>query len=177
MKSLRILKALFIALLKIACCIIILFVPEIGIDMVILMLGVVLLLYGLRKVFYFFSMGIHMIGGKIILYEGIIFVDIGLFTLTLNSLPKQMVMIYLLLYYVIEGAIETFRAVESRKVESKYWKGKLVNGILYFADAITCLVYINSFEMMSIILCVGIIYSAIAQVVLAFRRETFVYIQ
>ena len=49
-----------------------------------LILGVALLSSGIKQFIYFFSMGIHMIGGKMILYRALITLDLSFFILSVT---------------------------------------------------------------------------------------------
>ena len=68
-------------------------------------LEVAMILRGVRLLVYYNSMARHMVGGKIILYEGIFFLDVGLLFVNIDDLPWMYVMMYL----VIGLAISLYR--------------------------------------------------------------------
>ena len=56
-------------------------------------LEIALILRGVRLLSYYVSMARHMVGGKIILYEGVFFLDMGLFLVSIDDLPKMYVLL------------------------------------------------------------------------------------
>jgi len=118
----------------------------------------------------------HMVGGKGIFYYGIIFLDLGIFTATLYDIQHIYIMIYLLGIYLFLGFISIMRAMEMKKMESRY-KFKLFEGVGYILIAILGIVFIQSMMLASIIYCAGLFYSAIMKIVSNFRQTSIVYIQ
>ena len=78
-------------LLSLLSGIVILLVPELGFRFAMLILGFSLLISGLRTVIFFFRMARHMVGGRSMLYYGVITMDFGVFTLTLTDMPRSAV--------------------------------------------------------------------------------------
>ena len=91
-------------------------VPSTGYYMATVILGIVLLFNGIKQLIYFFSMGIHMIGGKIILYRALITLDLSFFVLSIRGIGQRYMMVYFIMYYFFVGMITIFRAYESRKL-------------------------------------------------------------
>jgi len=168
-------KTVFSSVLVIACSILMMLLPEEGHYFVIAILCVVLLLRGLRDLVYYFSMGRYQVGGKIILYKGIIIFDLGLFTFGLSDLPQQYVMLYLLAYYIFTGGINILRAREAKSLGAP-WKFKMLSGIFCLGISALCILNFGSNEVMLYILCSGFIYSAILRCFVVLRRNAIVYI-
>lgn len=114
-----------------------------------------IILFRLRSDKYFFSMGTHMVGGKVILYRALI----------------------IIIYYLFAGIIIIFRAYESRKAEAGFWKWKLMHGIVKVAVAIMCIIYNNSEDVMLYLLCFGLIISAVMRIGMALKKTAIIYIQ
>lgn len=152
-------------------------VPSTGYNMATLILGVVLLINGIKQFIYFFSMGIHMIGGKMILYRALITMDLSFFILSIRGIGQRYMMVYFIIYYLFAGIIIIFRAYESRKAEAGFWKWKLMNGIVKVAVAIMCIIYNNSEDVMLYLLCFGLIISAVARIGVALKKTAIIYIQ
>ena len=165
------------SLFTIIVSIIMLAIPDLGYVFATLILGCVLLLNGMKQLIYFFSMGIHMIGGKLILYRALITLDIGIFTITIHGTGQRYIMFYFILYYMFVGFISIFRALEARKLEAGFWKFNFVNGIYDMVIALICFINSNSESVMLNIFCFGLIVSAITRIGIALRKSAIIYIQ
>ena len=153
-----------------------LLLPDMGPVIVMLLLCVSLFAYGIRTLWYYFTMARHMVGGRLHLYLGVIVIDLGLVTLALSNIPQMYIMLYLLILYVFSGAVSILRALESKK-NGAHWKWKLTYGIINLLIAAACGVFIRSGQVMVYIYCIGLVYSAVTRIIGAFRRTAVVYIQ
>ena len=151
--------------------------PGIGYYMATLILGVALLIDGIKQFVYFLSMGIHMIGGKMILYRALITMDLSFFILSIRGIGQRYMMVYFIIYYIFAGIIIIFRAYESRKAEAGFWKWKLMNGFIKVAVAIMCIIYNNSEDVMLYLMCFGLIISAVTRIGVALKKTAIIYIQ
>lgn len=95
---------------------------ELGCVLIVMLLGLSAALKGIRMLCYYASMARHTVGGKIILYQGFILFDFGLFTLMLADVPSRFIMLYLLLGYLFYGLIDVLRAMEIRKQKIGSWR-------------------------------------------------------
>lgn len=150
--------------------------PDLGYVLALLILGFYQLIKGFQQLIYFFSMGIHMVGGKIILYRALITIDLGIFTLSIHGIGQRYIMIYFIFYFIFAGIILIFRAVEARKLESGAFRVKLVRGGIDIAVALVCLCNNNSEDVMLSILCFGLIYVAMTYIYTSFRKSAIIYI-
>ena len=75
--------------------------PDTGYYMAAVIFGVVLLLNGIKQMIYFLSMGIHMVGGKMILYRALITLDLSFFLLSISSIGQRYLMAYFMVYYFL----------------------------------------------------------------------------
>ncbi len=140
-------------------------------------LELALLFQGVRLLSYYFSMARHMVGGKVILYEGLFFLDIGLFFVNIDDLPKMYVLLYLAIGLAISGVIDLLRANEIRLLEAGHWRYQAFTGIVKVtATAICCLSLGSAFTLVSVY-SFGVIHSGVARIVSAVRPGAIVYIE
>lgn len=152
-------------------------VPDIGYGLATGILGCVLVFNGFKQLIYYLSMGIHMVGGKMILYRALITLDLGVFTLAIQGTGQRYIMLYFVMYYIFSGIISIFRALEARGFDAGSWKWSLLNGIYDMALAFICLIHNNSEHLMLEILCLGLVISALTRIAMAFRKSAIIYIQ
>ena len=121
-------------------------------------LGLMLIIYGIRLLWYYLTMARHMVGGKTILYQSVIVIDLSLFSSTLMSV---------------------LRAFEAKKYGGS-WKLKLITGVIGLALAITLVVLGFAFGLTQYLVygfCLSLVYSAVVRIISAFRQTAVVYIQ
>ena len=152
-------------------------IPDLGYLLATWILGVVLVVNGLRQLVYFLCMGIHMVGGKMILYRALITLDMGFFTLSIRGTGQRYVLFYFTIYYLCAGIISIFRALESQKLEAGSWKTKLAGGLFDMVIAATCLINNHSERVMLAVLCFALSVSAITRIMMAFKKSAIIYIQ
>lgn len=177
MSKLSRIKNIIIGIVVIVMSVGMLLFPGTGYYMATLILGVALLISGIKQFLYFFSMGIHMIGGKVILYRALITIDLSFFILSIKGIGQRYMMVYFIIYYLFAGMIIMFRAYESRKAAAGFWKWKLVNGIIKVTVAILCIIYNNSEDVMLYLMCFGLIISAVTRIGMALKKTAIIYIQ
>ena len=136
-----------------------------------------LLVTGISKLFYYFSMARFMVGGKLSLYEGVILTDAAMFTISLSDVPRFYIILYLAIIHAFSGLVEILRSREAGSYKAKGWFFKLMHGLVNIALALACIIYIRRANTAAFIYAVGLIYSGIIRIVTAFRRSTLVYIQ
>ena len=113
-------KSIAAALLMIAAAVAMLIYPGTGLAFIALILSASLTLYGLRTLVYYFSMARHMVGGKRILYQGLIVFDLGIFTLTMAYNHTIYVILYLLAIHAFAGVVDVMRAMEARRFDGPW---------------------------------------------------------
>lgn len=179
MTNLQRVKEVFAGLCMIIGGLFITLIPEDGYVMVAFILGVSLFFRGLRYLVYYFGMARHMVGGRAMLYMGVILLDAGLFSLTLTNIPPMYIILYLLVYHAFSGVVDIMRAREARRYDGP-WKVNMSYGVLNILVALLALVggfSSQSVEAVVYIYGPGLIYSAIVRIVRAFRKGAIVYIQ
>lgn len=154
-------------------------IPKESYDLIALLIGITLLIYGARMLIFYFSMARHMVGGKTTLYQSIIILDLSLLTLSIAAMGDVIVLVYLLFMFAFTGFIGVMRALEARQVGSR-WRFQLVGGAVRVLFAISLLVVgviLRRTEIMVYGYCLSLAYSGVTRIVNAFRKTAIVYIQ
>ena len=179
MKSASFRAILILSVLMIAAAVAMLIYPGTGLAFIALILGASLTLYGLRTLVYYFSMARHMVGGKRILYQGLIVFDLGIFTLTMAYNHTVYVILYLLAIHAFAGVVDVMRAMEARRFDGP-WRMDMATGVVNVAIAILAVIcgfFLNSMQDIVYIYASGLIYSAVLKIVNALRKTSIIYIQ
>ena len=170
-------KTIFRSLICLAFIPLLMADPDFGCVVIVLFLGIASALAGLRMLIYYASMARHMVGGIFILYIGVILLDFGLFTISVADIPKQYIMLYLMLVHLFYGLVEIMRAMEIRKRSMDFWRFKLMMGLGNLAIGALCIACINSGKMTVYIYCMGLLWSALLRIISAFRPASVVYVE
>lgn len=144
---------------------------------VIAVLSTGLLIKGLRDIIFYFTMARHMVGGKMILIQGVIVLDFALLTGSMSDVPKIYILLYLVVLHAFSGVVEVLRAMEARRMVSGPWKMKFTHGVVDFLLALSCFIYIRQTHTALIIYSIGLLYSAVMRIANALRRTTFILIR
>ena len=169
-----------LGVLTVLCGLLMALDPGHGLHIALLILGITLLLAGIRYLRFYRSMARHMIGGRSILILGVILLDFGIFTLSLHSVQIEFLTVYLLAAYAFSGVVDILGALEARGYEAKSWRMKMSTGIvniLVAAAALFCGVLMKSPDLVVYIYSFGLIHSGVMRIISAFRRTAIVYIQ
>lgn len=149
--------------------------PDIGYIFVLIFLSLRLIIAGIKYLIYYFSMAKNMVGGKSILYKGVIILNFGFFTLTLFNLPHTFILLYLLGSCLFLGFISIMRAREMKKQDSP-WQLKFSTGIIYILLAIIGFACISSANIAVYIYCIGLILGSIDRIISLFKKTAIVYV-
>ena len=143
-----------------------------------ILLGLSILLYGIKLLWYYLRMARYMVGGKSFLYQAIFVMDFGVFTLSIIGLNNRIiVLIYLLGIYAFTGVVDVLRALEAKGVGATGWKLKLFRGIsgLLFVVALFIIGFVvGRTDIFIYGFCFSLAYSAIIRIITAFRRSAVV---
>lgn len=175
MTSFQRVKTVFGGLMMLLGAVLLLIFPANGYQFIGFILSLILLLEGIRSLTFYFTMARNMVGGKIILFRGIIALDLGMFAYTLQEVPPVYVLLYLLIAHVFSGAVDVMRAMEARRMRSP-WRLKLANGLANILLAAACFFCFHNSTLLSYVYAAGLAYSAILQIAQAFRKTAIVYI-
>ena len=175
MTSLQRVKTVFGGLMMRAGAALLWVVPDEGYRLIGLILSVVLLAAGVRSLWFYFSMARNMVGGTLILFQGIIALDLGMFAYTLQEIPPIYILLYLLIGHLFSGAVDVMRAMEARRMQSK-WRLSFADGIANILFAIVCGFCLKSPAVLSYVYAAGLAYSGCLRIAQAFRKTAIVYI-
>ena len=132
---------------------------------------------GIKNIIFYFRMARHMVGGKLILVQGVIILDLAFLTGSLTTVPRVYILLYLIVMHAFYGIIEVLRAMESKRAVEGPWKLKFGHGLVNFTLSLACLVFIRYPNTAVIIYSLGLIYSAVIRIISSFRRTTFIFIE
>ena len=148
-----------------------------GYLVIIAILGLSLVVRGLKRILFFFIMARNMVGGKAILYRGVLIFDMGLFAESLIDVPVIYIMLYVLGFHIFTGFVKILRSLEGRKYGSSNWIIILGHGIIDIVIAFDCILHLQSSRHVIIVYSIWLIYSAIVKMGGVFRKQEIVYIQ
>lgn len=170
-------KNVFIGLIMIVFALLLVILGETGYPVIVAILGISLAVSGIGTLIYYFRMAKRMVGGRFILYQGIFILDVGAFTLTLITIPKNYIMIYLLGVAGFTGVVLILRGLEAKSNGAPAWKWKFAEGLILLVFSIVCGKIVNTESAAVYLFAIGIGYSAIVKIISAFRKGAIVYIQ
>ena len=140
-------------------------------QVVLFVISVVLLVKGIKMLGYYFSMARSMVGGQMILYEGIILTDLGAFLTLFAQMPRFYALLLIAAVSAFNGIISVMRAMEKKRIGTAHWRLKLSQGIVDIASAAVFLIFNYSGEMIAEVFAVNIMYGGFVHFANAFRRN------
>lgn len=170
-------KNILTGFIMIAAALYMIFDDENGYLIITAIISTALALSGLRYLIYYLTMARNMVGGKLLLFIGIILLDLGAFTMAIADIPAFYVMLYLLAGHAFTGLIGILRGLEAKRFASPKWKLSVMHGIVNITVAVLCAVFIRSTSMLVLIYGMGLIYSGCVRIVSALHSTAIVYIQ
>ncbi len=153
--------------------------PDLGLFFAVFVIGISLFLRGAGALIYYFQMARSMVGGKSLLYQGIIYLDLGLFAASLMNNGAMVIVCYIAVVNVLAGLIDLLRAVELIRERSRRWVFNAALALVSFAvaaAAITLEVLDFHTDLIVYIYAGGLLYAAIQRIAGSFRRTAIVYI-
>ena len=173
-------RSFILGILYLVISLLLLLLPKGSYGVITLIISFMLLFYSIRQLIYYVRMARHMVGGKIILCEAIIILDLGLFIYSLYDDKSLTILIFLLIIYAFSGFVDILRAFEAKKNDSPVWKKKIVIGFLEMGLAITMIVLGLVFRNTDFLVygfAISLASSGILRIYDAFRKTAIVYIQ
>lgn len=165
-----------LALLTIAGSVAMMLIPDVGYYVMLVFLSISLIVAGLQKIVYYFTMARHMVGGASVFYTGIVLYDLGLLSWSVSNIPAVYIMLYLFAVHFFSGLVSILRAREAKLLDAESWKIPLASGIADVMVAVLCMVFMGSMRTAVYLYGAGLIYSAILRLVSALRRTDIIYI-
>ena len=143
-------------------------------------LVIVLTVRGLREIVFYLHMARSMVGGKTILFIGLLFLAVGIFISDRSRTAEKYFIIYLAVFFLITGAVSILRANEARSSGSPHWKLKAAQGLIEVILAIAVLIsglVFHSDMLTAFVFSLQLISSAVIRIITACRKTAIVYIQ
>ena len=150
------------------------FLGEKGQKLIGLIMGVSLIIYGIRCLVAYFLKFRYTVGGRMQLYIGVIVMDLGLLIFSSYNGSSFLILIYLLGFRFVLGGIDVARALEARKNRAP-WKVKLAVGIISLATVLLCII-LRDPEIVVDVFCFGLLLSTVEHIITAFQRNRIVTI-
>ncbi|MCR5122817.1 MAG: hypothetical protein K6B74_10390 [Ruminococcus sp.] len=173
----RIQKIVFALLMLLSAAIVMEAPVDTALAMILLILAASNAADAVKDMIYYFTMARHMVGGKMILFKGVVMLDFALLTISLSNIPKSYILTYLVGVHAFSGAVEILRANESRKTVEGPWKMKFAHGLVNIALAALCLIFIKDLEVAVLIYSASLVYSAVLRIIIALRKTAFIVIE
>ena len=170
-------KNIVIGLCMILGAAILLIGADSGCVFVMLILAFSLIVRGISELIYYITMGRFMVGGKLFLFIGVVFLDFGLFTVSLADESKIVVVLYLIGVHAFAGLVNLLRAREAMRYKSPAWRINMAQGVTSLLILAASLIFARDEGMLVLLYCAGLVYSAFLRIYSAFRRTAVVYIQ
>ena len=130
---------------------------------------------GIRSLWFYFAMARNMVGGRLILFRGIIALDLGMFAFSLQEIPTIYILLYLLIIHLFAGIVDIMRAREAKKMKG-HWRLNLAFGIANILLALSCSLCFRDPMVLAYVYAAGLFYSACLRIAQAFRKTAIVYI-
>ena len=151
--------------------------PKKAPPVIVFLMCIALFVYSLQTLWYYFTMARFMVGGRTVLYKGVIALDFSILTLTMSSIPQRYIMLYLLGVLIFTGAVDVMRGLELKKEAAPGWARTLVPGVIYILVGLVGSFFLDNFYVMTYIFSGGLIYLGLVRITSAVRRSAIVYIQ
>ena len=161
----------------IICCILVAIYPDDGYKVAMLFIFIALFISGIREIVYYVKMARYMNGGRIVLYKGMIFAELGMVTLFMANIPEEYVFLYLLGCIIFSGLVDILRAREMKAYEAPSWKVKMAIGVISVVLALVCLFFLRSSEAFVYAFALCFVPSGLARISSAFKKSEIIYIQ
>ena len=173
-------RLIFSALMMILCAALLLFLKENGYLLVILLLSITLIVYGVRTLIFYFTMARHMVDGRAIFFKGVLVLDFGLFTLSISRNYSILIVFYLLFVHAFSGVIGILQALEEKRFQAGSWRLSMIQGVISIAFAAAAVIFgffLGDMQDLTRTYAAGLVWSAVSQLIMAFRKTSIVYIQ
>ena len=177
MSKLQRINSFVIGVLMILFCVLLVLDPKNNYIFIVAALAIVMMVGAIKMLWYYFTTAKLMVGGRKILYQGIIYLDLALFTWSLNNVPMIYVILYLVAMNAFAGIVDMGLAINAKKANAPSWKLKFSAGVVELGMAILCLIFIRSTNIVVWVFAIGVAYSGLVKIIDAFRKTEVVYIQ
>lgn len=173
-------ESFLVGLGMLLCCCVMVLNATVGYYLAAIIISLSMLSFGVRLLVYYQTMARHMVGGKAMLFLGILVLNFSAFIISLVNTPVLFLLLYLLLFHGFSGAISVLRAREARSFSAASWVLSLLMGIANLGvalGAVFAALILRSLEILGYLYFAGMLCSAFVRMASAFRRTEIVYIQ
>ena len=154
-----------------------LFFPEDGFYCIAMILAGSLILKGVQSLIYYFTMARFMVGGKAVLFSGVVILDFGIFTMSMVDEPKIYILVYLIIFHGFSAVVNLLKGLREKKTHTGAWKVDLSQGSGNLLIILACFLFRHSDSVLVALYCGGLFYSAALRILCAVRKNDIVYIQ
>ncbi|MDO4870256.1 MAG: hypothetical protein Q4A65_08250 [Bacillota bacterium] len=179
MTKTRRIKEFLIGIVMIAVALLLALDPVHGLKAVAVLLCISLLIGGIRALWFYLSMAKHMVGGKAVLFRGIILLDAGVFTFSIIDKSQLIILVYLIVGHVFAGVVDLMRGLEAKEIGSSSWKYKAgygVTNLAFCAALIIAFAVSRDNNMLVYVYAAGLFFSALVRMRSSFKRTAIPYI-
>lgn len=180
MTSIRRIWNVIVGLLIITVAVFLMMHPIKTLPLVAVIIGLGMTFRGVRLMYFYLTMARSMVGSKSILYQAIIYLDLGLLSASVVNNPDFFIIIYIAILNMFTGVVVLLRARETMKTGSPHWKMSFIFGIINIVTAVAVvvseLVY-HSTTTAVYVYAAGLIYAGLYRIRSAFLKTAVVYIQ
>ena len=97
--------------LSILLALLLIIIPNSGLTLVLFIIGIGLTLKGIQTLLYYFSIARHMVDGKLVLGQGLIFLDLGMFTSSIADNPAGFLIAYIAAVDAFTGLVSILHSL------------------------------------------------------------------
>lgn len=138
------------------------------------LVALTLALYGLRTLWLYVTMARHMVGGKALLYVGVLALDAAAVVMVIMS-NQLLAGVYLSITFFVSGALRLMRVKDAKQYGTP-WRRHAVQAVGYLLLGVACLVLSQDAELLVLVYCIGLVYGAVARIYNALRPQAVAYI-
>ena len=175
MRKITRIKNLLLGLLMIVFALVLFLEPTYGPPVILTILGIALIIEGIRTLVFYLTMARHMVDGKKTFYRGILILDLGVLLLAGYQGSERLALLYMLTLFAVAGVINLIRAFESVK-QGAPWKYRMLSGLIALAILFAGLAMKRNPNTMVYIFCIGLLYLGITSIASVFRKTAVIYI-
>ena len=175
MTKIQRIRTIFESLMLLLCAALLFLAPDKGYQVIVRILSIVLIVNGMRYLIFYFAMARNMVDGKLILFYGIIALDLGLLAYTLQNIPPIYIVLYLLITHLFSGVVDVLRAMEARRLGSR-WRLNIAIGAANILLAFVCGFCLHRLSLLTYLYAIGLVYAACLRLGQVFRRSAIIYI-
>lgn len=170
----------FRGIISIFLALLLILAPREGLPVVLRLISISMSISGLRSLIYYITMARSAVGGKMVLFQGIFFLDVGVSIWALADNLSIYLVIYIAAMNIFAGLVAVLRGRESRSTGSRHWRLTTAYGVTSILMAAIVMVSCFGLRRTDLTIyayAVGMAYSGALQIIASTRRTAIIYIQ